>query len=158
MLVLHISQDSCSNTSLNLMLSLSSSSGGSQFGLTSQPQAMHWWTWGIEMSGQHPSLEKKVFLLKFYVNCCNILSDFILVILSCPCICHAGHTVLLNILDKAHHFVHFLYITIPFAYMLWLRPLVCYSWLIHSLVGSNFAYRGCIYNYANYLPFLFLVN
>lgn len=41
MLFLHISQDSCSNMSLNLMLSSSSSSGDSQFGLTSQPQAMH---------------------------------------------------------------------------------------------------------------------
>jgi hypothetical protein len=49
------------------------------------------------MSGQHPSLEKKVFLSKFYANCCNILSDFILF---SPCTCHAGHTVFLNILRQ----------------------------------------------------------
>lgn len=38
---LHISQDSYSNTSLNLMLSSSSSSGGFQFGLTNLPLEMH---------------------------------------------------------------------------------------------------------------------
>jgi len=39
--VFSLMKDSYSNMSLSSMLSSNSSSGGSQFGLTSQPQAMH---------------------------------------------------------------------------------------------------------------------
>jgi hypothetical protein len=56
------------------------------------------------MNGQHPSLEKKVILSKFYVNCCNILYDFILLSTS---ICHADHTVFLNILRQSTSFCAF---------------------------------------------------
>jgi hypothetical protein len=61
MFFLPISQGFYSNMSMNLMLFLSSSSGGSQFGLTSQHQEMHWWIWDIEMSVQLPPQGKKVF-------------------------------------------------------------------------------------------------